>query len=646
MSVGRPSPLTGLTGHWERLRVRVAEADLLPPLWQLVSWTLGVAAASYLVRWLASVDGRTFTVVWLAAAPQLVALLTSRRRHWPAYLVFFAVFQYLPAWLILGQRPELAALSTACAVLFAAWVLHPDRDWVSGHTDSVRSWRRFVIYGVVVAPAIAGVIGAASVVVHGQGPADLRSLATVALIWYLAEAVGIAFLTPVLLRWPRSWRRRSWRQLATSAGFSLLMIALCLIAAADSNFVLLFLAGVPALLVLIEAGIAAAFWQLAIGASIILGTTFAGYGPFTVDTADPTRSMINAQVFLLAGYAMVVLVAAGLDERNRLGALDRASDDVYDLIAEMTGDLVIVVDRHGDILHNAFAGHSSLELQHGPIPRAEWQRHIHPDDLRLLTGSGAAADAGPAAPTPPFRVRSKDGTWSWFVMHSRQLSNGLSAGILRDVTLEREMQDTLTDLAHSDPLTGLANRRGLSAQAHAIWLRAAELAQPVTALFVDIDRFKAFNDHYGHQAGDTCLRDIAGVLLNLTDPDTCVAARYGGEEFAVVLAACADPRAFAAGLASAIRALTIAHPGSPSGIVTVSIGVCTVNPHDKLRYQGVDPDAAISELLDHADRALYVAKSEGRNTISVALIDGALVGEQVHHACENAGEAAGRGHDQ
>ena len=615
----------------------------MPPLWRLVGWTVGVAGASYLVRWLASVDGRTFTVVWLAAAPQLVALLTSRRRHWPAFLVCFAVFQYGPAWLLLGQRPELAALSTVSAVLFAAWVLHPDRDWVSGYTDSLRSWRRFVIYGVVVAPAIAAVIGVISIIVHGQGPTDLRSLATVALIWYLAEAVGIAYLTPVLLRWPRSWRRHQWRRLATSAGFSLLMIALCVLAAAESNFILLFLAGVPALLVLIEIGIVAAFWQLAIGASIVLGSTFAGYGPFIARAADPGQAMIDAQVFLLTAYAMVVLVAAALEERNRLSALDSASDEAYGLIAELTGDLVIVIDSRGDILHNAFAGRTSLHLRHGPMPRAQWQAFIHPDDLPIVTGHGGAGDT---AASQPFRVLTKDGTWSWFVMHSRRLSNGLTAAILRDVTVERELQDTLTDMAHSDELTGLANRRGLSMRAREIWLSAAELEQPLTALFVDVDHFKPFNDHFGHQAGDACLRDVAKVLQQLADPDTSVAARYGGEEFAIVQAGCANPRAFAAGVASAVRALRIAHPGSPSGIVTVSIGVCTVQPHDQDRYQGVDPDDAINELLATADKALYSAKSKGRNTISVTTIDEALVGEQVHDARERAWQPAGRRHDQ
>ncbi|CAA0138371.1 Phytochrome-like protein cph2 [Mycolicibacterium vanbaalenii] len=643
MSTGAPSALSGAAGRWDGLRARLAAADLLPPVWHLLGWTAGVAAASYLVRWLALVDGRTFTVVWLAAAPQLVALLTARRRHWPVYLVSFAVFQYGPAWLVLGQRPELAALSTITAVVFAAWVLQPDQDWVWGRNDSLRSWRRFVVYGVVVAPALAGVIGAASVVVHGQGPTDVRSLATVALIWYLAEAVGIAFLTPVMLRWRCSWRRQSWRQRATTAGFSVLMVVLCLVAAAESNFVLLFLTGVPALLVLIDAGIAAAFWQMTVGAVIILGSTFAGYGPFVEDAANPTQAMIYAQVFLLAGYAMVVTIAAALEDRNRLTALDHASHQIYGLVAELTGDLVLVLDSSGNVLHHASGGQPNIEPRTERVAQADWLRHIHADDRHRITEQ---LTSGRSGASPPFRVRGYDGSWSWFVAHSRQASKGFFAVILRDVTLEREVQESLTDMANTDALTGLANRRGLSHRAHEIWLRAQELGQPLTALFVDVDHFKGFNDHFGHQAGDECLQEVADVLAHLAEPETCVAARYGGEEFAIVLAGCEDPQAFAAGLSSAIRALGIPHPDSSSGVVTISIGVCTGDPRDELRYRGVDPDAAVTELLDLADQALYTAKAEGRNRISVARRDVALVGEQVHQPGEHPREAVGGGHDQ
>lgn len=112
-----------------------------------------------------------------------------------------------------------------------------------------------------------------------------------------------------------------------------------------------------------------------------------------------------------------------------------------------------------------------------------------------------------------------------------------------------------------------------------------------------------------------------------------------------MLAGCDDPHTFATGLSSAIRALAIPHPDSESGVVTISIGVCTVYPREA-RYRGVNPDAAVTELLDCADHALYAAKAEGRNRISVACLDDALLGEQVHHPGEHPREAVGGGHDQ
>ncbi|MGE2736018.1 diguanylate cyclase [Mycolicibacterium vaccae] len=624
------------------MRARLHAPDVLPPVRHLIAWTAAVALMSFGLRWLGTLDGRTLTVAWLAAAPQLVALLTARVRHWPAYLIAFALCQYVPAWLLLGQRPELAALSTFTAVVFAAAVLHRDQDWVYGRTDAVRSWRRFVVYAVVLGPLLGAAVGTVSLVVHNQGWPEYRSLVMPVLMWYLTEAVGVAFLAPVLLRWRRYWRRYTPRQLATGFGFSMLMVALGVLAAVESSFVLMFLTGVPALLVLLEFGIAAAFWQMAVGAIIILGSTSMGMGPF-VPGESLTVAMIRAQVFLLAGYVMVVLVAAAMEERNRLTALDDASHEIYDMVADLTGDLVIVVDVRGNVLHHAFTGHSNLNLPSGHISRSQWENQIHPDDLRIIAEHWRSPRTGAS---PPFRIRSRDGTWCWFVMHSRRSTQGLSAAVLRDVTLEREMQESLTDMAHSDPLTGLANRRGLNQRAGEIWLRAVESDEPVTALFIDVDHFKAYNDHFGHQAGDTCLREVADVLQNLAAPEACVSARYGGEEFAVVLAGCESPYSFAAGLASAIRALAIAHPSTPCGVVTVSIGVATLRPRDEVRFRSVTPEDAVAELLDRADRALYRAKSAGRDRIAVAPESLVSVTRQMFHSAERPREVAGAGNEE
>jgi diguanylate cyclase (GGDEF)-like protein len=583
---------------------------VLPPLPRLLGWTVAVGALCFGVRWLVHLDSWSYAMVWPAVAPQLVALLTSPRRQWPVYLAAFATVQVVPARVLLGLSPEIGVVSTLTTVVFAATMLQRDQEWVRGSDDSLRSWQRFLIYGVFAAPILGSPVGVAGLVLNGEVGTDPQALTRAAMAWCLTEAVGIAFLVPLMLRWRHYARSHDWREVAWFCAMTAVTVGLCLASATRASFVLVFLTGVPALLVLIRSGIAAAFAAMAVGSALVLGSTFAGRGPFAASMDDPGQAMVSAQVFVLGAFTMVVLVAAALEDRMRLVALDGASRQAYDLIADLTGDVVILVDGAGTVLHRASPGHEIIAVADGPITKEQWLSQVHPDDRAARETFPAAADGA----SDPFRVRRRDGSWGWYVLHSRRTADGLTAAIMRDVTLEREVQDSLTDMANSDPLTGLANRRGLALRAADVWRRASADGEQVSALFVDIDHFKAFNDHYGHQAGDECLRRIAEVLAHLADPDTCVAARYGGEEFAVVLSGCDDVSGFAKGLVTAIRSLAIPHEGTAAGTVTISVGVATLRPW---RRSGADPDTAVAELLDRADKALYTAKSAGRNVISL-----------------------------
>jgi diguanylate cyclase (GGDEF)-like protein len=613
--------------------------DVIPPLSRLIGWTVAVGALCFLVRALVHFDSWSYAMVWPAVAPQLVALLTSPRRQWPVYLASFAAIQIIPARIFLDFSPEAGVLSTMTAVVFAAALLHRDQDWVRGRSDSLRSWQRFLAYGVVLAPLLASPIGIASLVWNGEIATDIRSMALAALAWYLSESVGIAFLVPLMLRWDHYRQRHTWREVWWFAMMTSLTVGLCAASATKESFVLVFLTGLPALLVLIRSGIAAAFAEMAVGSGLVLGSTFAGYGPFAASLETPGQAMISAQVFVLGAFTMVVMVAAALEDRMRLAALDNASYQAYELVAELTGDVVILVDAEGNVVRRAAPGHEILDLPDGRVTKEMWLDQVHPDDRAARADF---PDFGQPGPSDPFRIRKPDGTYGWYVVHSRRTADGLTAAVVRDVTLEREVQESLVDMAYTDPLTGLANRRGLAQRAAEIWSRARADGEQVTALFVDLDYFKSFNDFYGHQAGDECLRRIADVLQNLADPSLCVSARYGGEEFAVVLSGCDAPHELAGGLASAIRALQIPHLGSDSGVVTISVGVATLRPW----HTGTDPGEAVAELLDRADKALYVAKSSGRNAISIYGDEPVLIGEQVHPATEHPREAAGGVHDE
>jgi diguanylate cyclase (GGDEF)-like protein len=177
-----------------------------------------------------------------------------------------------------------------------------------------------------------------------------------------------------------------------------------------------------------------------------------------------------------------------------------------------------------------------------------------------------------------------------------------------------EANRELTRLSAADGLTGIANRRCFDDTLQREWRRAARANTPIALLVADVDHFKQFNDGYGHQLGDDCLKDVARVLESCLRRPTDLVARYGGEEFAVIM-----PETDAEGAAQvaetmreAVQAAQIAHAYSPvAPVVTISVGAATTLP------SRADEDGP-RMLLQQADQALYQAKREGRNRISLA----------------------------
>ena len=165
----------------------------------------------------------------------------------------------------------------------------------------------------------------------------------------------------------------------------------------------------------------------------------------------------------------------------------------------------------------------------------------------------------------------------------------------------------LEDLAATDPLTLLANRRRFDAGLRDECRRARRGGLPLGRLLVDVDCFKSFNDTYGHPAGDECLRRVAAVLARAEGRPGDLAARWGGEEFAILLPATDGPGALvvAERVRQAVIDLRIRHEHGPAGHVTVSIGIASLDP----AAAGGSPEA----LVEGADAALYRAKREGRN---------------------------------
>ncbi|ABA76403.1 sensor domain-containing diguanylate cyclase [Pseudomonas fluorescens] len=208
------------------------------------------------------------------------------------------------------------------------------------------------------------------------------------------------------------------------------------------------------------------------------------------------------------------------------------------------------------------------------------------------------------------------GAWRRTAILISSATGVLCAGLLwltwllaRELRLRQRAERELAQLAATDALTGVANRRMLDQSLRHEWFRAQRSGKPLSLLMIDADHFKAFNDRHGHQAGDQALRELARVITTNVRRPADLVARYGGEEFSVILAE--TDSVGAQQIAEHIRAAVeqLSSVNEDQSPMTVSIGISTWTATSEI---------SLEQLLFAADKALYQAKEGGRNRVVVA----------------------------
>lgn len=342
------------------------------------------------------------------------------------------------------------------------------------------------------------------------------------------------------------------------------------------------------------------------------------------DVLAPWRHAAAARMVFVLGLVLLIAVIGfhlvrQLLHRQRMAQALVAKEANFRLLAEQSSDMVTRIGLDNRLLYVSpscvrITGWSAEELLDTSALAG-----IHPDDVERVEQVIAALKNGEAEEARFIyrqRHRDKGEIWAEAALHVTPAADsgevdGVVA-VMRDITEQKDLQDKLASLAATDALTGLANRRAFDERLADEWARARRDGTQLSLLLIDVDHFKKFNDHYGHLAGDGCLRALGRILSATARRPADLAARYGGEEFAVLLPntgpdGCAE---VGEGIRQALHDLAMLHAQNPpSRLVTASVGAATSLPS-----QASDS----STLVAAADRALYAAKDSGRDRLVVS----------------------------
>lgn len=324
--------------------------------------------------------------------------------------------------------------------------------------------------------------------------------------------------------------------------------------------------------------------------------------------------IIVAAVLLCSVIMLTALLATQFRFRLNMERMLRERESRYRLLADNIADVVILLDRSGNFVFVSPSVRSVLGWDPAQLIGKSCFDLVHPDDVAAVKLASAQLIDPTATRTAIFRTYREDQSLAWVEINFKLASRAEDynkievVGVLRDVTLRKTMQDELTtlntrlaELANTDGLTGLANRRTLDG----FLRREFETRDTLSVLLLDIDHFKGFNDSLGHQAGDQCLQRVAAVMTEATAGTQALAARYGGEEFAIILPGVPERQALivAESVRLKVRALAIGNVAAPRGYLSISVGIAGRTAKT----------ANETQLLGDADRALYEAKRRGRD---------------------------------
>lgn len=474
----------------ELKRARVDWAALLSPL--LVGFLICITAWAAIT--LTESTGRVASI-WLANGILLAILLRSPSKAWAPYC-FAAFCGNVLANYWTGNTIPISLGLSACNSFEVLVAAYPLRFILGPRFSLTRGdcFASFITFAVILAPAATALLASSFLAMAVEG-----SFLDILVIWYPADALGMAIMVPALL----SVSRHDLKQLIVndqwlrSGGVAVLLLAVTMMVFSSQEPRLAFLIYLPLVIAVLQMGFTGGALAILMTGALALTFSIQGIGPFTLDGSAPALQQLQ---LLQAFVACAFLIA---------------------------------------------------------LPLAVIKEH----DKRLT------------------------------------------------LDLERANRK-LAEIATTDALTGLPNRRLFDRTMLLEWRRAQRTGEPLSVIALDVDNFKGFNDLYGHPEGDKCLRSIAEICNLRLRRAGDLLARLGGEEFVAVLpnTPAEGAETVAERMRLAVELAQIDHRLSDSNCVTISLGVATITSKEAETAEA---------LLSQADQALYKAKASGRNRVEV-----------------------------
>lgn len=552
----------------------------------------------------------------------LAAFLLQRPTgRWSALLAVAWLGNLISILLMLRYPWALACAFASCNILQSSLAallvqrpLRRERDLASP-----AMMLRFLLFAVLLAPAVSGLLASVCYRLSFN-----RNIWQVFERYFPPHALGMAVVTPLILALcspdlGKLFHRQ--RLMRTALLFLLIAAAGCLIFR-QTHYSLNFLLIPLLMLVVSDVGVLGAV--VAIFEILVIGAAYTlhGRGPFWLSPGSNLRSSVLVlQCAMLALVVTMVPFAAMLERQRQLRASLRMGIQRYQLLADNSRDIVVLVNLEGRRLYVSPAVYDVLGWTAEEWTGQSAADFMHNEDLAAFHRLLKEMLRGERRRTFRYRTLHKNGRYVWMEANIRMLpgepGEGTAAFVanIRDITERVEAEKRLAEAhleiqhqAERDSLTQLANRRCFDAALEKEWRRGRRTGNPVALLMVDIDHFKSVNDTYGHRTGDQCLRILADILRKTARRPSDLAARYGGEEFVILLpdVNLSDAKVLAEMLRMCVRQHLFEVGVGRALELTVSMGVAAQIPS-----RGSHADM----LVESADRALYAAKAQGRDRV-------------------------------